>query len=339
MKTKGFLSFVLEALVAFAVVLVVLCLCDHKRVFASDELNNHTGKKWHYLYQYSAEKKPIDMLIVGNSHAYTGILPEIIQKQLNMRSFILAAPGVTMDECSYMLEEALQIISPKIVVLETFPINGYVQKELDGQMLSDQYASFENRRDWKIKLKSSWKLFSLDNMPMAWSSTLRNHDILFDNPGLLKHNLKNPQAPKYDPKEEYLGRYVRFKNGLTPETLKRYEEEGAPVDGSSIRPGPDAANATQRMVDMCQQKDIPVMFLTIPMYHEHVIGAREWHENLKPLIGKTPWLDLQLPNYDSSFSPDCFEDTYNVNQHLTGKGAGRATQILTAFIKRYTRRR
>ena len=71
MKTKGFLNFVLEALVAFAVVLVVLCLCDHKRVFASDELNNHTGKKWHYLYQYSAEKKPIDMLIVGNSHAYT----------------------------------------------------------------------------------------------------------------------------------------------------------------------------------------------------------------------------------------------------------------------------
>ena len=338
MKTKGFLRFVLEALVAFALVLAALYLCDSKRVFASDELNNHTRKKWHFLYQYAKDKKPVDMLIIGNSHAYTGILPEIVQRQLGMRCFILAAPGVTMDECSYMLEEALQITSPKVVVLETYPINGYVQKELDGQMLSDQYASFENRRDPGIKWKSSWKLFSLDNMPMAWSPTLRNHDILFDNVKLLKHNLKNPEPPRFNPKEEYLGRYARFKKGLTLETLKKYGFEGAPVDGSSIKPGPDATKATQRMVEMCREKGIPVMFLTIPMYHEHVSGAEEWHENLRPLIGRTPWLDLQLPGFDSGFGPECFEDTYNENQHLTIEGAKRTTLLLSSYIQRFTRR-
>lgn len=339
MKKKGnILKFILEALAAFAVVLVAVYLCDSKRVFAADENNNHVGKKWHYLYQYAKQKKPVDMLIVGNSHAYTGIIPEVIQQELGMRSFILAAPGVTMDDCCCMLEEALKITSPKVVVLETYPINGYVQKELEGQMLSDQFSSFANRRDIGLKLKSSGRLFRLDDIPMAWSATLRNHDILFDNRTLLEYNRKNPSAPKYDPKEEYLGRYVRFNTGLTPENLELYKLKGAPVDGSAIKPGPDAVKATQRMLEMCQEKDIPVMFLTIPMYHEHVSGAEAWHENLQPLIGKTPWLDLQLPGFDSYFGPDCFENTYEENQHQTGRGALRTTTLLVRFLQRYTRR-
>lgn len=336
MKAKGFLRFVLEALAALAVVLVAVYFCDRRRVFASEEQNNHIGKKWHYLYQYAAEKKPVDMLIIGNSHAYTGILPEIIGDELGMRCFILAAPGVTMDECSYMLEEALQITSPKVVVLETYPINGYVQKELDGQMLSDQYASFDSRQNRKIKLASSWKLFSLDHWPMAWSSTLRNHDILFDNRSLLENNLKNPQGPRYDPKEEYLGRYTRFVRGLSEQTLEQYGAEGAVVDGSAIQPGPDAIRATRRMVEMCQRKGIAVMFLTIPMYHGHVRNAELWHGNLKPLLGNIPWLDLQLPRYDQVFGPECFENTNKANQHLTVEGARRTTLLLSDFIRRYT---
>lgn len=336
MKAKGFLRFVLEALAAFAVVLAVLYLCDRRRVFASSEQNNHLDKKWHYLYQYFAEKKPVDILIIGNSHAYTGILPELVRDELGMRCFVLAAPGVSMDECSYMLEEALQITNPKLVVLETYPINGYVQKDLDGQMLSDQYASFASRRNRKIKWASSLKLFSLDHWPMAWSSTLRNHDILFDNQRLLKYNLKHPRGPQYDPEEEYLGRYSRFLRGLSEQAVEQYAVEGAAVDGSTIRPGPDATQATRRMVEMCQRKGIAVMFLTVPMYHEHVTGAEAWHENLRPLVGTVPWLDLQLPRYDSSFGPECFEDTDRANQHQTVEGAMRTTLLLTSFIQRYT---
>ena len=336
MKAKGFFKFVLEALAAFAMALAAVYLCDSRRVFASDEQNNHIGKKWHYLYQYAKQKKPVDILVVGNSHAYTGIIPETVKRLLGLRCFILAAPGVCMDDCSCMLEEALQIITPKVVVLETYPINGYVQKELDGQMLSDQFTSFENRRNKQLKLKSAPRLFSLENIPPAWSPTLRNHDIIFDNYELLQKNLKNPSGPKYKPDEEYLGRFTRFKGGLTEKTLERYKTEGAPVDGSAIIPGPDAVNATKRMVEMCRQKKINVMFLTVPMYQDHVSGAVAWHKNLSAVIGKTTWLDLQHPGYNEHFNPDCFEDTYNENQHQTIQGATRTTTILCEFLQRYT---
>lgn len=333
MKEKGFVRFILELLIVAAVALGAIALCDSRRVFAADETNNHISKKWHYLYLYAKQGKPIDILVVGNSHAYTGIIPEIIKEMLGARCFILAAPGVQMDDCSYMLEEALTIIQPKLVVLETYPINDYVQKALSSSDLSDQFTSFASRRNLKLKLKSMFKLFKVDDIPFAWSSTLRNHDIIFDDPLLLQYNLKNPSAPKYNPDEEYLGRFSRFTSGLNEETLNRYKTEGAPVDGSKIKPGPDAIKATERMLKMCKDRDIPTAFLTVPMYHEHVANAEQWHENLKLVVGEVPWLDLQLPANNYLFGPQCFENTYEVNQHQTVEGATMTTNLLGRSIR------
>lgn len=333
MKEKGFVRFILEVLAVAAVAIGAIALSDSRRVFAPDESNNHIGKKWHYLYLYAKQGKPIDILIVGNSHAYTGIIPEIIKEMLGARCFILAAPGVQMDDCSYMLEEALTIINPKLVVLETYPINDYDQKNLSPSDLSDQFTSFASRRNVKLKLKSMFRLFKVDDIPFAWSCTLRNHDIFFDNPPLMKYNLKHPSAPEYNPDEEYLGRFARFNVGLSEETLNRYKTEGPPVDGSKIKPGPDAIKATERMLKMCKDKDIPTAFLTVPMYHEHVANAEQWHENLKPVVGDVSWLDLQLPAYDNVFGPQCFEDTYAVNQHQSVEGAKRTTNILGRSIR------
>ncbi len=336
MKEKGFLKFFLEFLAVIVATIAIIVACDARRVFAADESNNHVGKKWYYLYLYAKQHKPIDILIIGNSHAYTGVLPERFKEQLNARCFVLAAPGVQMDDCSYMLEEALSIIRPQLVILETYPINGYVQKELNNQDLSDQFASFANRRNVRLKLASMFKLFRLDDIPFAWSATLRNHDIIFDNRLLLKYNRAHPSAPQYDPRQEYLGRFARFQTGLTEATLQRYKTEGAPVDGSTIKPGPDAMKATKRMVKMCRDRNIPVLFYTIPMYKEHVTNAERWHENLTPAVGNHYWLDLQL--FSDNFGPECFEDTYQGNQHMSIPGADQATRVLIEFINQINER-
>jgi len=332
MREKGFWRFVLEVLLVTAALVGIIVCCDVRRVFAADEANNHIGKKWHYLYLYAQQKKPVDILVIGNSHAYTGLRPEVIKDMTGLNCFILAAPGVRQDDCSYMLEEALSILKPRVVVLETYPINEYVQKELKPGQLSDQFKSFESRRNLSLKLKSMLRLFRPEDLPYAWSRTLRNHDFLFDDFNLLKYNLKHPEGPKYNPDENYWGRFIAFTTGLKEETLKRYKTEGPVVDGSKIWPGPDAIHATERMLDMCKKNRIPVMFLTIPMYHEHVINAEIWHDHLKYLIGDTPWLDLQLPVYDSLFEPDCFEDTYKENQHQTSRGATKSSISLSRFL-------
>ena len=330
MKAIG--KFIIEALSVALVAGAVVCLCDARRVFAADDSNDHTGKRWLYLYHYAKQNIPVDILVLGNSHAYTGLIPERIQEITGRRCFLLAAPTVTIDDCSYMLEEALSILKPRLVVIETYPISSYVQKNLAGQDLSGQFASFGSRRNVMLKLKSTFKLFKLSTAPYAWSPTLRNHDMLFDDTEQLEKNLKNPSPRKVNPGEEYLGRYVRFTSGLTAATLKKYASDGPPVDGSAIKPGPDAKKAVARMKRMCRERNIQVIFLTIPMYKDHVKDAVAWHNNLKPVIGEYPWLDLQLPEYGALFGPNCFEDTYNVNQHLTGDGALLASRCLTQYI-------
>ena len=86
--------FVLEIISALAVVVAVVALCDHRRVFAQEERNNHTGKAWHYLYKYGEpDGGGVDVMILGNSHAYTGILPDLMSETLDKRCFILAARG------------------------------------------------------------------------------------------------------------------------------------------------------------------------------------------------------------------------------------------------------
>ena len=336
MREKGFWKFVLEVLLVTVALVAVIVCCDIRRVFASDEENNHIGKKWHYLYQYAKQGTPVDILVIGNSHAYTGLRPEVVKKMTGLNCFLLAAPGVLQDDCSYMLEEALSILQPRMVVLETYPINEYVQKELPKGQLISQFQSFENRRNVDLKLKSMLHLFRPEDLPYAWSSTLRNHDIIFDNFDLLKYNLKHPKAPEYDPEEDYWGRFISFTTGLTDETLAHYKTEGPTVDGSKIWPGPDAIHATERMLNMCKERKIPFMFLTIPMYHEHVSNAELWHEHLKILIGDNPWLDLQLPAFNSYFEPDCFEDTYKENQHQTAHGAIGSSVLLSRFILKLT---
>lgn len=97
--------------------------------------------------------------------------------------------------------------------------------------------------------------------------------------------------------------------------------------------GADAARSTEKILRLCRKKGIRVMFLTIPMYHAHIAHPEALHANLAPVIGNTPWLDLQDPAYDEVFGPECFENTYKENQHQTSTGAYRTSLLLARFIE------
>ena len=192
-----------------------------------------------------------------------------------------------MTDCFYMLEEALTVVHPQLLVIETYPLADYKQKELSGISLSCQYQSFENRRNIWLKLKSTPALFSLDNAPFAWSRTLRNHSYIFEKQKLILHNFKNPPPPVYED-EEYLGRFISFTEGLTQATLDRYAAEGPPVDGKDMIVGKEAEQALARIRALCEEKGIRVMFLTIPMYICTSSIATNWKRTWPPSSATLP---------------------------------------------------
>lgn len=334
-ENKGIKKYCLEMAAVLGTVLAIIFVLDTLGLFAYNDANNHTEKRWEYLYRMHKNKQPIDVLILGNSHSYTGLLPKDLSCTLGKTCFVLASQGVYLTDAYYMLKEALEIATPKMVVIETFLMYEYHQRLFNGGDLTCQIQSFEPRRNLLHKLTSTFNLFTVDTAPYAWSKTLRNHSYIFDNTEQLAENIKENTGKEFT-EDLYLGRFIRFTSGLEEETLERYKREGAPVKGENMLVSEDAFSAMDKIAGLCEEKGIKIMFLTLPMYKENIENYGAWKKNMAKLIDKynAPWCDLQ-ENYDHvMLGPDCFEDSYKSNQHMTARGATICTYKLADFIRK-----
>jgi hypothetical protein len=322
----------LKAIIVVAIFGAAIRYSDGKGYFNPDESNNHTKKKWNAFYKFT-KRNNVDVILVGNSHLYSGINPKNLSSTLGVNAFILASPGTNIADSYYCLEEALKVTDPKLVVVETYGFTAFNPYELKGGALADQFKSFSARKDFGSKLGGMPFLFRSDDYLYAWSNTIRNHDFIFNDTNQLKLNLEKKKPKKN--KKLYLGRFVRFQKGLKKDVLSKYDSLGAPVDGSTFKYNEYSKMYVNKIIDLCKEKGIEVVFLTLPMYHKHVTNYDVWGARMKALLpdSNMAWLDLQ-GDYDSTrFVEFCFENTYKENQHMTYSGSLIATYKLADFIK------
>lgn len=325
------------AILAFILFLTV-AFCDYQGYFEPDATNNHTEKKWKAFYELTQKDYNVDILMIGNSHLYTGINPKTLSTALGVNSFILASPGTHVGDYYYTLKEALKETQPKVVVVETFGINDFNPYELENGPLSDQFKSFAARRNVGTKLLSTPFLFDSDNYFYAWSNTIRNHNYLFNNQAQIQKNRAKAKEKKKKDDKLYLGRYVRFQKGLQDSILNLYKTQGASIDGNEMTYEQSyAEHYVQKITELCQSKGIEVVFLTLPMYKDHVKDYSVWKKNLNTIISKysDKWLDLQEGEGYKNFDKTSFENTYKKNQHMTYNGSLIATYKLRDYIVRH----
>lgn len=332
---RPILRVVIRFLVICILVASTLFYIDQKGVFDPDEKNNHTLKKWDAIYSLTQEHA-IDILLIGNSHLYTGLNPKNLSVRLGVNAFVVASPGTHIADSYFSLKEALKLSKPKLVVVETYGINAFNPYKIKGQYLSDQFKSFSARKDVVEKLKSTPYLFVPNNYGYAWSNTLRNHDYLLSNQEQIEKNLDPRRAlRKKNNNELYLGRYARFNTGINDSIIQLYDSLGASVDGNDYSWNAYTKKYLNKIVALCNEEEIEVIFYTIPMYHRHVENYDIWRDELNKLIAPTnkKWLDLQAKKYHSIFDREAFESTYGKNQHLTYKGSLKATYELAEYLE------
>lgn len=328
-------SILLKFSLLSVVILTAIVFSDRKGYFNPDQSNDHTLRKWNSFYDFT-RKYNADILLIGNSHLYTGLNPKNLSTSLGVNAFILASPGTQIQDSYFSLKEAIKRCKPRLVVIETYGIRDFNPYELSKGGLSDQLKSFSARKDLVTKMASTPYLFASDNYIHAWSSTIRNHDFIFSNKEQLKFNrelLKENDKKDNDPL--YLGRYVRFTTGIEEDIMKRYREEGAPVDGSQYTYNEYTERYVEKICSLCEEESIDYMFLTLPMYDKHIKDYTVWKSKLAEIIDQypVPWLDMQEPYRQDLFAPICFENTYSRNQHLTYQGSMVATYLLSNYIK------
>ncbi|MBP5456613.1 MAG: hypothetical protein J6Y37_08950 [Paludibacteraceae bacterium] len=320
-------AFALKFLILFAVCLSVIHYTDSQGYFQpGDEKNNHPKRRWNSFYELT-EKDTVDIIFLGNSHIFTGIIPEAFSSTLGCYSYILASPTVPVIDMYYSLREAFTRTKPRLVICETYAINNLDTWDVTEGNLSNLYRSFDSRHNLTEKLTSSFFLFGVENQAAAWSHTIRNHEYLYRDTAQIRENMvlntpENKHKMAMKNKGLNLGRFVRFQTGLSDSTLKLYEN-GAPCRGEDYVCSEQNVVYLQKLKDLCKEHGVDLMFLTIPMYYKHIDNYQAWHDKMATLVDTAnyKWLDLQL-HYDTTrFSPKCFENTYGYNQHLTYYGA------------------
>lgn len=330
--------FALKAAIIGLIAFCVISFTDSKGYFKPDDKNDHTSKKWNAFYEFT-ENNNVDVLLIGNSHLYTGINPINLSEYLGATSFILAAPGTGVQDSYWALVEALKRTTPSVVVLETYSIGESNPYQLNDGSLSEQMKSFTARKDVSTKIRSTPYLFALKNYPAAWSETLRNHNYLFNNYEQIEKNKekigKEPERFYAHPDNKmYLGRFVTFTTGITDSLQKLYKKKGAPVDGKKQKLSSYARDNVAKIKKLCKEKGIELVFVTLPMYEKHVKNYPSWKSKFQKEIGGSHWIDMQKASMYTQigFDTTSFENSYKGNQHMTYSGSLLATYALGEYI-------
>jgi hypothetical protein len=317
-KPFSWLKFGVKIALLAVVIIVVVKITDSKNYFRGDKSNEHIERHWRSFYKFTRTKN-IDVLLCGTSHVFCGLDPFVLSCALGCNCFVLATNSVPIPDTYFVLEETLEKTKPKLVVIETFGINGV---DIINPDFGNQVRHFDACNDFGYKLEMTPALFVGDEYVKAWSSTIRNHSFLLTNREQIDFNRKNPNL-KNESRGLDLGRFARFNEGIQPETLAKYDSLGSPVDGSKFEISQRNKKYLAKIVNLCKEKKIPVLFLTIPMYYKHISDYEHWHKELGQEFAKYPqakWIDWQMPYDTTAFTPECFENTYETNQHLSNYG-------------------
>ncbi|MDR0873779.1 MAG: hypothetical protein LBN27_10015 [Prevotellaceae bacterium] len=330
-KGMNWTAFFLKALLFLAVVALVIFYTDQKGYFIADQRNNHIDRKWKSFYRFT-ETKNADVILLGNSHIVTGVEPFVLSDALGCSCFILAQSGVDIKDCWFQLGEALKLTVPKLVIVETFGLNN---KEEANEDLVPITQSFEAHQDAAYKLQKMPAMLPVDAWVQAWSPTIRNHSFLLTDTARIHFNMQNPPQPQ--PYKLDLGRFARFPSGLTDSIIALYDSLGAAIKGDEYRLSDYAKKYLKKVMDLCEEKDIPVLFLTVPMYYKHIDNYAAWKKTLGEELQKYPkakWLDLQQPYDTLIYTKEAFENTRSANQHLSNIGMTLTAYKLADYLQK-----
>jgi len=144
-------------------ILSILILCTIYKVLSWKDTMGLTGSSVNQLAH--TEKDTMDVVIVGSSHVYHGILPATLWTEYGIAGFDMSISAMDKDSAYYNLKHLCETQSPKVVCVDVLPLlyeKHAVQGNVYRNMLSlpysknaidlvDSYVSEEERMDYILK--------------------------------------------------------------------------------------------------------------------------------------------------------------------------------------------
>ena len=328
------IKFSLKLLFLFLAVLSVVVFTDKKEYFVGNQANNHSGRKWNAFYEFVENKsKSVDILVLGNSHASSGIEPYILSENTGTYCFILNTPGTGSVDLYYNLVEVLKYCKPKLVIIETSCLIG------DG--IGKEWASIqsiESKKGFFNRLCLIPHYLSSNDWVKAISPTIRNHSFLLTDTAQIAFNVKNVGKDKNPQRSNFeLGRFTHGSTGMSDSIYNQFKENPGPLKCSSCYIADKTRKYVHKLYDLCEKNNIEMMFITVPMHplaYENYDYLKKIDQDFINELPKAKWLDLQQNCDTTIYTRDAFNNEYGGWQHNTYMGMVLNTYQLCDFISK-----
>ena len=208
---------------------------------------------------YEMERNSIDVLFFGSSHMGSAVNPQDIYNESGIRSYNLASGGQPIWASYYLLREALNYQSPKVVVLDCYYLFSDVVQVADEENIR---KLFINMKNGSVKTDAIMTAFSYNEEQTYLSNTFTN--IRFH------ERWTELSEEDFTWLEEDVGKNAK---GFFKRWYTCGDEAFTPLDCdySEITPeelDADAVGYLLEMLTLCEEENIELILIKTPSYAE-----------------------------------------------------------------------
>lgn len=242
---------------------------------------------------YGEPKNSIDLVVMGNSNAYSAYSPMLMWKKYGIPSYVVAEGAQNIAETVNILEELLTCQKPKLIVLDVDLLwQGKTQvSRVEGNVKSLIYKYIPI-----MKYHDRWKGFALGDSFKAKNYTYRSSS-----------------------RGQYLSK-----------TVVPYTGEDMMVKTADVESVPKSSRFFLKMfLDLCEENDIDVMFVEMPTANSWNYKKHNGMTKYAKELG-IPFVDLNTTEGKNAINWK--KDTRDGGRHLNCYGAKKVTREIGKYI-------
>lgn len=225
-------------------------------------LNLKNGSSRVHNFYHEQEENSLDVIFMGSSHAYYGIHSMEFWRDYGVPSYVLGSPLQNAGTTYYLLKDALERQSPKVVVLEGY--NLFSSKKVSN------YGMFQQ---------------TMDGMPFSLNKLRMGEDMLGGDLELSK------RLTYYFPILQYHSRWTELiEKDFVPDSVTKGSKPAFGIEVlpeapkvTETEPIPDVVRGyLDKIIDLCREKETRLMVCMTPFTGEK--GEEEWYTSRQRVL-------------------------------------------------------
>lgn len=244
---------------------------------------------------YGEPENTIDVVVLGNSGAYSGFSPMELWHNFGYASYVSCEGNQNLGESINIFEEILQKQKPKLLIID---VDCFWQSKNEIKRIETNVKSYIYRYFPMYKYHDRWKTVKLDEM-----------------------FAKKQYNYRTSTKGQYLSRNVKVPS---KEFVMEKTDKVEKVPRSSVA-------FMKILLNKCEENDIEVLLIDIPAMHTWNYEKHNGVEEFAKEYGLN-FLDLSLVT-DKKYAINWKKDSRDGGRHLNSFGARKCTKYIGEFIK------